>query len=184
MIKKLALTSIAALSLIMVTAQAEGPKCGGGKCGTGMMKKANMVKKNKRMHSPFLIKHGLPHYTKMIMKSWDDPKLALTQEQKTKLLEVRKETIGSIAALKPQIMSLTKTIVQASKAGTKASELKTKVEKLAALEAEATMTHLKCIDNTKAVLKPEQFAYLMEKRKAQQKMKKGMKCASGKCGSK
>jgi hypothetical protein len=188
MIKKLTLASVATLALIMIPAQAEGMKCQAGKCGAGMMKQAKQGAKmqKKRKNSPFLIKHGLPHLTKILMKNWDDEKLALTPEQKEKLLVVRKETMGSVMTLKPQIMALTKEIVQASKAGTKAAELKSKVEKLALLEAEATMTHLKCLEDSKAALKPEQMAYIMEKRKAQRAMKKagkmqGMKCASGKC---
>jgi len=187
MIKKLTITSLTALSLLLVTAQAEGMKCQSGKCGAAMMKQAKQGgKMQKKKNSPFLIKHGLPHLTKILMKNWDDEKLALTPEQKEKLLVVRKETMGSVMTLKPQIMTLTKEIVQASKAGTKSVELKSKVEKLASLEAEATMTHLKCIEDTKAALKPEQMTYLMEKRQAQRAMKKtgkmqGMKCASGKC---
>ncbi len=187
MIKKLTITSLTALSLLLVTAQAEGMKCQAGKCGAAMMKQAKQGKKmgKKRKHSPFLINHGLPHMTKMLVKNWDDPKLALTPEQKEKLMVVRKETLGSVKTLKPEVMALTKEIVQASRAGTKAAELKAKVEKLASLEAEATMTHLKCIENTKAVLKPEQLNYLMQKAKEQHAMKKagkmqGMKCAGNK----
>jgi len=189
MIKKLTLASVATLALIMIPAQAEGMKCQAGKCGAGMMKQAkqgNMMQKKK--NSPFLIKHGLPHMTKMIMKSWDDPKLALTEEQKTKLLVVRKETMSGVMRLKPEVMALQKEIVQASKAGTKAAELKAKVEKLASLETEATMVHLKCLDDSKAILSTEQYSYLMEKRKQNMMMKKGkkkaMKCAAGKCAGK
>jgi len=196
MIKKLTITSLTALSLLLVTAQAEGMKCQAGKCGAGMMKTQKQGKpmmQNKKMHkkkmnSPFLIKHGLPHMTKMIMKSWDDAKLALTDEQKAKLLEVRKETMGAVMRLKPEAVALRKEIVQASKAGTKAAELKAKVDKLAALESEATMVHLTCLDKTKAILSAEQYTYLMEKRnqhKMEKKEKmKSMKCAAGKCGGK
>ncbi|MBA1421514.1 MAG: hypothetical protein FAF03_11980 [Epsilonproteobacteria bacterium] len=173
MIKKLTITSLTALSLLLVTAQAEGMKCQAGKCGAGMMDKAKqgnkmMQKKQmhkKKMNSPFLIKHGLPHMTKMIMKSWDDAKLALTDDQKGKLLLVRKETMGAVMKLKPEVMALRKEIVQASKAGTKAADLKAKVDKLAALESEATMVHLTCLDKSKAILSAEQYTYLMEKRK-------------------
>lgn len=184
--KKILLTSIAALSMIMVSAQAEAPKCGQGKCGAGMMKqgKQKMHKKG-GMHSPFLIKHGLPHYTKMLMKHWDDPQLGLSEEQKSKLLTVRKETISSIKSLKPQIKQLTQEIVKAAKEGVKADSLKPKVEKLAALESEATMTHLKCIEKTKAVLSPKQLEYLMaqKKQKRMQKMQKMKeKMPMGKCG--
>jgi len=194
MIKKLTITSLTALSLLLVTAQAEGMKCQAGKCGAGMMKKmkqgGKMCKKmhKKRMNSPFLIKHGLPHMTKMIMKSWDDTKLALTEDQKAKLLEVRKETMGAVMRLKPEAVALRKEIVQASKAGTKAAELKAKVDKLAALESEATMVHLTCLDKTKAILSAEQYSYLAEKKEEKKMdkktMMKGMKCAAGKCGAK
>ena len=192
--KKVLLSSIAALSLLMVSAQAEGMKCGAGKCGgamkQGMMQKAKKMHKM-RMNSPFLIKHGLPHLTKMVAKSWDDPKLALTADQKAKLMEVRKTTMSGVKKLKPEVMKLRKEIIEASKAGTKADALKAKVEKLASLEAEATMVHLNCIDTTKAVLTKAQYDYLMQKRKGHmmkmkekmQSMKQGgMKCAAGKCG--
>ena len=184
--KKVLLSSITALSLIMVAAQAEGPKCGGGMMNGKKMQKMH----KKRMGSPFLIKHGLPHLTKMLVKSWDDPKLALTADQKAKLLEVRKTTMSGVKKLKPEVMKLRKEIIDASNAGTKAAELKPKVDKLADLEAEATMVHLNCIDSTKAILTKTQYDYLMQKRKEhmQKKMsmmkQKGMKCASGKCGGK
>ena len=195
MIKKLTITSLTALSLLLVTAQAEGTKCQAGKCGAGMMKQAKQggMHKAKKMHkmrmnSPFLIKHGLPHLTKMLMKSWNDKTLALTQEQKTKLIAVRKETMGGIMRLKPEVMKLRKEIIQASRSGSKAAELKAKVDKLAVLEAEATMVHLKCLDNSKAVLTKAQYNYLMEKRKEHMMKKKekmkSMKCATGKCGGK
>jgi len=188
MIKKLTITSLTTLSLLLVTAQAEGMKCQAGKCGAGMMKTKKqgtpMMQKKKmhemKMNSPFLIKHGLPHMTKILMKSWDDTKLALTDDQKGKLLLVRKETMDAVMKLKPEVMALRKEIVQASKAGTKAAELKIKVDKLAALESEATMVHLTCLDKTKAILSAEQYTYLMEKRK--QDMMKKMK--NMKCGGK
>ena len=189
MIKKLTLASVATLALIMMPAQAEGMKCQAGKCGAGMTKQAKQGNKmQKKKNSPFLIKHGLPHMTKMIMKSWDDAKLALTEEQKTKLLVVRKETMSGVMRLKPEVMALQKEIVQASKAGTKAAELKAKVEKLASLETEATMVHLTCLDDSKAILSAEQYSYLLEKSKQQmmekKEKKKAMKCAAGKCGGK
>jgi len=189
MIKKLTLTSLTALSFLVVSAQAEAPM----HTKVGMMSQGKMGQKQKmmkkKMNSPFLIKHGLPHMTKMLMKNWDDPKLALTPEQKKKLMVVRKETMGSVMKIKPEVMQLRREIIQASRTGAKAETLKTKVEKLASLEAEATMTHLKCIENTKAVLTKDQMAYLMQKRKQQkmqmmQKKQAMMKCASGKCGSK
>ena len=158
MIKKLTITSLTALSLLLVTAQAEEVKT---------MNEASMAKMGTKMHaqrkdSPFLIKHGIPHMTHLLKMSWDDAKLALTPEQKEKLLAVRKETMGSVKALKPQVQALRKEIREAAVTAAKATDLKSKVEKLAVLEAEATMAHLKCLDDSKAVLKPEQVTYIME----------------------
>ena len=194
MIKKITITSIAALSLLLVTVQAEGMKCQAGKCGSGMMKKMKQGKKmhKMRMSSPFLIKHGLPHLTRILMKNWDDKTLNLTKEQKTKLIAVRKETMGGVMRLKPEVMKLRKEIILGSRAGNSANKLKTKVEKLASLEAELTLIHLSCIEHTNAVLSKEQQMYLKGKRKAQHEarkkmlknVKKAMKCAAGKCGGK
>jgi len=184
--KKTILSSIAALSLIMISAQAgEMNNNAAGMHQSGKMKKAKKMHK-KRMNSPFLIKHGLPHYSKMLMKSWDDPKLKLSEDQKTKLLEIRKATMSSVTKLKPEVMKLKREIVKAAKSGAKASDLKAKVEKLASLEAEATMTHLKCIEETKAVLTPEQIKYLHEKRRAyrMKMMHMGMKHMNGMGGHK
>jgi len=187
MIKKLTLTSLTAFALLTGTVHATDTQA---PAMQKMGQKQGM--KQKKKHSPFLIKHGLPHMTKMMMQHWDDEKLALTPEQKEKLLVIRKETIGGVKQLKPEVMQLTKAVVQASKAGESAASLKEKVDKLAQLEAEATMIHLNCIEKTNAVLTPAQKSYLqslrqakkMAKKEMKQKMKGqgGMKCASGKCG--
>ena len=159
--------------------------------GKGMMnpkcKMMHTKMTKKKMNSPFLIKHGLPHLTKMIMPYLNDPAFNLTATQKEKLAEIRKETIGTIKQLKPEIMQLKKEIVSASNSGTSADSLKSKVEKLADLEAKATMVHLKCIEKTKNILTKDQLLFLLAKKnkmknmKGQKKMKM-MKCSSGKCG--
>ncbi len=188
--KSIIISSIAALSLLMVSAQADGGmKCSAGKCGSAMTKTVKKKGHKKHKSSPFLIKYGLPHLTKLVKKSWDDPQLALTKEQKSKLLEVRKKTMGGVKSVKPEITKLKREIIEASRAGSSAATLKAKVEKLASLEAEATMVQLDCIASTKAILSKGQYDYLIAKQKAhhdKHKAKKQnmMKCASGKCGSK
>lgn len=113
------------------------------------------------MNSPFLIKQGLPHMTKLIMRHIDDKSFGLTPDQKEQLAKVRTATIDSIQEITPQVIALRDEIVKASTSGTPAAELKEKVEKLAALEASATMTHLKCIEDTKAILTKDQLLYLL-----------------------
>jgi Spy/CpxP family protein refolding chaperone len=186
--KKTTLMMIA--SATMLLAAPAGMMQGQGK---GMIQKKQMMKK-KMMNSPFLIKHGLPHLTKMVMSHMNDPVFNLTPEQKTKLTEIRKETMGSIMQIKPEVMKLRKEIVQASTSGTSADSLKEKVEKLASLEAKATMVHLRCIEKTKSVLTKDQLLFLLANKNKMKKhgMKKGMgqgkmksmKCAPGKCGGK
>jgi Spy/CpxP family protein refolding chaperone len=159
--------------------------------GHAMMMKKRMAKK--KMNSPFLIKHGLPHLTKMVMPYLDDPSFNLTAEQKEKLAKIREETMGTLMKIKPEVRKLRKEIVQASTSGTKAADLKEKVDKLASLEAEATMTHLKCIESTKAVLTKDQLLFLLSNKNKMKKhgMKKGMgqgkmkmmKNGAGKCAN-
>jgi len=111
--------------------------------------------------SPFLIKQGLPHMTKLIKQNWDDPDLALTSEQKEKLLAVRKDVVTSLKRLTPQIVSLKQEIIHASQTGSDGSSLKDTIDKLASLEAEATQAHLNCIARSKAILSPRQLERIL-----------------------
>ncbi len=143
-----------------------------------MMMQKNMMKQNmakKKINSPFLIKHGLPHLTKMIMPYMNDPAFNLTADQKEQLSKVRITTMTAIMEAKPKVMALKKEIVNASAAGVNAEELKDRVAKLALLEAAATMTHLKCIESTKAILTKNQLYFLLaNKNKKLNHGKKGM----------
>jgi len=169
MIKKITLTSFAALSLLLISAQAEGMKCPSGKC---TMKQGSKIMKKQRMSSPFLIKRGLPHMTKMVMKNWDDAQLALTDTQKTKLIEVRKNTMTSLKSIKPKVALLTKEIIVGSKENEDVSKvLFAKVEKLATLKSKATIIQLKCMENTKHILTAKQTAYLLTKKRMMHKLK-------------
>ena len=139
-----------------------------------------MKKSRKQMNSPFLITHGLPHIGKMIMPYMNDPVFGLTTEQKTKLEEIKKGSMTAIMKVKPEIVALRKEIITAGKMGVSAESLQKKVAQLAVLQAQATMTHLKCIEETKNVLTKEQLMFLLSQKK--QNKKKGMK--SKKCNYK
>ena len=128
--------------------------------------------KPKKMKRVFLIQKGLPHYTGMLKKRWDDPKLALTQEQKKALEKVRNETIKALKALAPETLRLQKRIVRAARKGADANTLEAEVQKLAALKARATMIQLDCMAKTRAILSPEQMAELTKKRKQKKKKRK------------
>jgi hypothetical protein len=134
------------------------------------MKGVKGMKHRQKMHSPFLIKHGLPHMTKMVMLSWDDPVFALTDAQKQSLLEIRKQTMGPISQLKKEILPLTQSILKASYSGKGADALEADVKKLGELEAQATIVHLKCIEETKKVLSKDQLVYLLQKSSQHKKM--------------
>ncbi len=145
-----------------------------------MMNQKKMVKRkmaNMKKNSPFLIKHGLPHLTKMIMPYMNDPAFNLTAEQKEQLAKVRATTMSAIMEAKPKVMALRKEIVNASSAGVSAEELKDKVAKLALLQAAATMTHIKCIESTKAILTKDQLYFLLANKS--KKMSHGKKMMKG-----
>ncbi len=119
-----------------------------------------MKKRKKAMHAAFLIQRKLPHYSKVLMKMWYDPKLGLNTEQKKKLKAIRTNTIRQVKEIAPQVKKLTHEIVKAARKGAKAETLYAKVDALASLKAKATKVHLECIEKTMAVLSPEQRRYL------------------------
>ncbi|WP_201353717.1 Spy/CpxP family protein refolding chaperone [Hydrogenimonas urashimensis] len=162
---KRALAMIAAASIALTAAQAqpENPQMQGQKHMQGK-------KKMRGMHSVFLIQRGLPHYSMILMKMWDNPKLALTPEQKTKLEAIRTHTMTQIKEIAPQVKQLRKKIVQESKSGAKPETLAANVDKLASLKAKATKVQLQCIYDTRQVLTAEQLEFIHKHLK--HKMKK------------
>ncbi len=165
--KKLLLVSATTISLVMACGAGSGKsECGDcKKSEKSMHMQQKGMQKGMKKSTPFLIKKGLPHMTKLVKKNWDNPELALTAEQKEKLLVVRKNVMGMVKRLKPEVSTLEKEIIQASRAGESSDALKSKIEKLASLETEATLGHLGCIEQTKAILTKEQTKYLLSHRK-------------------
>ncbi len=164
MIPRTAVATLAAATFALSAAWAQ-PGHGPGMHGpqhTEMQKKHEKMHKKGRkgMRSVFLIRHGLPHYSQILMKMWNDPKLALKPDQKSKLEAIRNRTIGQIQTIAPQVKQLTREIVKATHSGAKAESLYGKVDTLASLKAKATKVQLKCIEETKAVLTPEQLKYI------------------------
>ncbi|UCN01330.1 hypothetical protein LCX93_05275 [Sulfurimonas sp. SWIR-19] len=118
----------------------------------------------KRGSKPFLIQNpNLPHLTMLVKKMWDSKELALTPKQKKELLQVRKQTLSSVMSLKKKIMSLEQKIAKLSQQGVAPQELKSLVDKVASYKAQATMTHLQCIYDTKKILSKEQLRTLLHK---------------------
>lgn len=109
---------------------------------------------------PFLINGQLPHLTKLLMQQWENPKLHLQEEQKGKLLQIRKETIGGVKRLGGEIAPLERQVVQGSNEGKSPAELQPLVQKIARLRTEASMLHLQCIYKTSKILSKDQLAVL------------------------
>jgi len=107
---------------------------------------------------PFLIQEKLPHLTGIVKILWNDKDLALTNEQKKKLMVVRKDTMTGAKSLNKEIIALENEIVKASLNGASPESLKSKVSALASLRAEATMVHLACIYNTRKILTKKQLS--------------------------
>lgn len=146
---------------------AGGKACGNRGCNTGKKACAPQKKGRKAANqqpakrAPFLVSGLMPHMTKLLMRNWESPELALTPEQKTELLQVRKETMGGVKALSPKVRGLEREIAARSASGEGVENIMPLVEKLAALKSEATRVHLECIYRTKQVLTPEQLAFLL-----------------------
>jgi len=109
---------------------------------------------------PFLITGKMPHLTKLLMQEWDNSELHLSDEQKSKLLVVRKETFGDAQKLGKEITPLEKQVAEGSLSGKTPDELRPLVQKIAGLKAEATMVQLQCIYDFSNVLDQQQLAIL------------------------
>lgn len=167
--KKITLMMIASASMLFAVPAVDTttPMQGQGmkqmKQGKKSCNKRNMLQR--KMNSPLLIKHGLPHMNRMIMTHLNDPAFGLSEEQKVKLDKIRSESMGSMMKIRPEVMALKNEIVNASISGTSAAALKEKVVKLASLKAEATMIQLKCIEMTKNILTKDQLVFLLAHKK-------------------
>lgn len=119
-------------------------------------------KMNALLNSPFLVNSdGLPHMTKLLMQHWDKAALGLTQEQKEKLLVVRKETLSAVNKIKQQLRPLEYEISEAMIDREAPERLDTKLKEIAKLKVKASQIHLKCIAQTTAILSDEQVVFLL-----------------------
>ena len=147
--KGILLLAVSALFLALSTTSlmAEGNDSPGGK-GKG------------KQSSPFLITSKLPHLTKILIQQWENPRLDLSEEQKAKLLVVRKETIGAVQQLEQKVSALEQRVAEGIFAGKTPEELQPLVQKIARLKAEATMVQLRCIYDTSTILDQQQMDML------------------------
>ena len=161
-------TMFSALLALTLTAAFAQP----GMQGSQHMQHKHMKQKKqnrKGMKSVFVIQHGLPHYSMIVKKMWNDETLALTPEQKRKLEAIRDETMRQIREIAPQVAQLRKKIVRGTKNGLRAETLYADVDRLATLKAKATKIQLDCIEKTRAVLTPAQIAYIDSRMKQRRK---------------
>jgi len=110
--------------------------------------------------SPFLITGKLPHMTKQVMQVWDNPEFDLSEEQKEKLLLVRKETMSGAQKLGKVIGPLEQQVVDGILGDKTDKELAPIVQKIAEMKVDATMIHLRCIANTRKILNDRQEEFL------------------------
>jgi len=64
--------------------------------------------------------------------------------------------------LKPEIIKLRKTVINAYRQGAKPETLYADIDRLAKLQAKATKTHLNCVYSTEQILTPKQLKLLIE----------------------
>ena len=109
---------------------------------------------------PFLITQGLPHLVGPIKARWDDPELDLSPAQKVALTRSREETMASVKRLADTIARLEQRVVTGSAAGQDPEALHPAVDQIAQLKADATMIHLRCLRETRAILSVSQLEVL------------------------
>ena len=111
---------------------------------------------------PFLVVGKMPHLTGTLKQHWDDADLKLTPEQKTVLLEIRKNTMSAVMGLAKELDQLESSLADQAMAATPPDQLAPLVNKISDLKTEATMVHLRCIYNTMEVLDDRQLATLLD----------------------
>ncbi len=113
-------------------------------------------------NSPFLMNQDeLPHLTKKLMEHWDKAKLGLSEEQKTKLLVVRKETLSGVKEIKKALKELEAEVIEMSVEGEELKAIEPKVETIGKLKVKATMIQLKCLKDSIEILNDEQIEYIL-----------------------
>ncbi len=119
-------------------------------------------KMNALMNSPFLLNNEeLPHLTKLLMMNWDKAKLGLTNEQKKKLLVVRRETLGAMKEIQEKVKVLEDEIIEATVDGEPLEKIYPQVEEVAKLKVEATKIQLKCLKESMQILNDAQIEFLL-----------------------
>ena len=127
---------------------------------SSLMAESGKSTAGKKPQKPFLITSALPHLAVKLMGHLDDPALHLTEEQKGKLLGVRKDVIANVQKIGKQVFPLEKQVAEGIFAGKTPDELRPLVQKIAGLKAEATMVQLQCIYTFSQVLDQQQLEVL------------------------
>ncbi len=84
----------------------------------------------------------------------------MSDDQKAKLLVVRKETMSAVMKIKKEVKVLEAEIIEAMVDGEEPKNVYSKVKEVAKLKAEATKVHLNCIADTIGILSDEQLELL------------------------
>lgn len=119
-------------------------------------------KVNGLLNSPFLInREELPHLTKLLVMHWDKKSLGLSEDQKSKLLVVRNETLKAVGDIKEKAKELEDEIIELSVDDEPLETIAPKVDELAKLKAEATKIQLKCLKESLKILNDKQIEFLL-----------------------
>ncbi|SFV59517.1 hypothetical protein MNB_SV-14-614 [hydrothermal vent metagenome] len=104
---------------------------------------------------------ALPHLTKILVENWDKGTLGLTDEQKKKLLVVRKETMSGVKKVKKELKALESEIIEMSVDAEDLAKIEPKVQEVAKLKSKATMIQLKCLKDSIEILNDEQMEMIL-----------------------
>lgn len=111
----------------------------------------------------FLVHTNLPHYMQVFQKFGDDPKLALSSEQKKQMQELMDKTLSVViknaTIVRDLELALQKAVLFENKNSQQTKDL---IEEILLLRTNLTITHIDCIEEAKKILTKEQDKLFLE----------------------
>lgn len=111
----------------------------------------------------FLIHSNLPHFMKVFGEYGDDPRLALSKEQKAKLSSLQQELALAIVSMAERIKKAELEVMHlVVYEGKNTKDVEAKLQEIANLRLEMTKNHVECINTFYKTLSKEQYKTLLE----------------------
>lgn len=135
------------------------------KCEKQQYKSGQKFKHEERFPADyFLIHKNMPHYMQIFNLFENDTALALSELQKKKIHALREKVVIKVAEVAHKIKALEEKLQKkVIFVDMTTAEIKPLVVEIANLRTELTLSHIECIQKTRALLTEEQHNFFLEK---------------------